>query len=59
MLKQYFRSSASGSQKSMQNINQTFLINAPLVIPQLNEQNRIVQKLDELTMFCYEIEKHC
>lgn len=58
MLRQYFKSNASGSQKSMPKINQTVLINAPLVIPPLNEQARIVHKLDELVKFCDQLEKN-
>jgi type I restriction enzyme S subunit len=37
-------------------INTTQLKNLPIPLPPLSEQNRIVQKLDELMQYCNELE---
>ena len=52
----YFSSQATGAQSSMPKINQTHLVSWPLPIPPLNEQKRIVAKVDELMAMCDEIE---
>lgn len=48
----YFRNHASGTQGNMPKINQGTVVNAPIPIPPLPEQHRIVAKLDQLTALC-------
>lgn len=48
----YFRSHASGTQGNMPKINQGTVVNAPIPIPPLAEQHRIVAKIDQLMALC-------
>ncbi|MFS8373788.1 restriction endonuclease subunit S [Xanthomonas campestris] len=48
----YFRSHATGTQGNMPKINQGTVVNAPIPIPPLAEQHRIVAKLDQLMALC-------
>lgn len=48
----YFRSHASGTQGNMPKINQGTVVNAPIPIPPLAEQHRIVAKVDQLMALC-------
>lgn len=51
-IRDYLRRSASGTSGSMPKINQTTLLNAALPVPPLDEQRRIVAKLNELMALC-------
>lgn len=53
-----FQSKASGAQKSMPKINQSIIINTLIPLPPINEQNRIVAKVEELMKTCDELEKN-
>lgn len=48
----YFRKHATGTQGNMPKINQGTVVNAPVPIPPLAEQHRIVAKVDQLTAIC-------
>lgn len=48
----YFRSNATGTQGNMPKINQGTVVNAPIPIPPINEQHRIIAKVDEITRLC-------
>ncbi|MBF8767129.1 restriction endonuclease subunit S [Pseudomonas putida] len=48
----YFRNHASGTQGNMPKINQGTVVNAPIPIPPLAEQHRIVAKIDQLMALC-------
>lgn len=48
----YFRNHASGTQGNMPKINQGTVVNAPIPIPPLPEQHRIVAKVDQLMTLC-------
>ncbi len=52
----YFSTHATGAQKTMPKINQQTLLNAPVPLPPLAEQHRIVAKVDELTALCDRLE---
>ena len=55
-LRNYFSSIATGASKTMPKINQTMLLNAPVPLPPLAEQHRIVAKVDELMALCDQLE---
>jgi type I restriction enzyme S subunit len=48
----YFRKHATGTQGNMPKINQGTVVNAPVPIPPLAEQRRIVAKVDQLMALC-------
>jgi type I restriction enzyme S subunit len=50
----YLRGAAVGV--TMQNLNQTALLNLPVGVPPLAEQHRIVAKVDELMAICDQLE---
>jgi len=55
-LREYFSASATGASSSMPKISQGILLNAPIPLPPLAEQHRIVAKVDELMALCDELE---
>ncbi len=52
----YFSTKATGTQETMPKINQQTLLNAPVPLPPLAEQHRIVAKVDELMALCDRLE---
>jgi type I restriction enzyme S subunit len=56
-LRAYLTSNATGSSETMPKINQEVLLNAPLPLPPLAEQHRIVAKVDELMTLCDQLEQ--
>ena len=52
--RQYLSGTAVGT--TMQNLNQTILLNLPLGLPPLAEQHRIVAKVNELMALCDQLE---
>ena len=52
----YFSTNATGAQETMPKINQQTLLNAPVPLPPLAEQHRIVGKVDELMALCDRLE---
>jgi len=57
-MRDYLRSKARGTSKSMVKINQIALRSSPIPTPSLAEQQRIVAKVDELMALCDELETH-
>jgi type I restriction enzyme S subunit len=55
-LRSYFSSNATGASATMPKINQSVLLNAPVPLPPLAEQRRIVAKIDELMALCDQLE---
>ena len=55
-LREYFSSGATGASTTMPKINQALLLNAPIPVPPLTEQRRIVAKVDELMLLCNQLE---
>jgi type I restriction enzyme, S subunit len=55
-LRNYFAAKATGASSSMPKISQGVLLNAPIPLPPLAEQHRIVAKVDELMALCDELE---
>lgn len=55
-LRGYFSSGATGASSTMPKISQGILLNAPIPLPPLPEQHRIVVKVDELMSLCDELE---
>ncbi|MDO9068448.1 MAG: restriction endonuclease subunit S, partial [Deltaproteobacteria bacterium] len=55
-LRLYFSSKATGASATMPKINQAVLLNAPIPLPPLAEQHRIVAKVDELMALCDQLE---
>ncbi|PIL16287.1 hypothetical protein P775_25340 [Puniceibacterium antarcticum] len=53
--REYLGSSSIGS--TMQNLNQSILLNLPFGLPPLAEQHRIVAKVDELMALCDQLEQ--
>lgn len=56
-LRDYFSTRATGSSETMPKINQGILCNAPIPLPPLAEQHRIVAKVDELMPLCDQLEQ--
>jgi len=56
LLRGYFSSEATGASSSMPKISQGILLNAPIPVPPLDEQDRIVAKVDELMALCDRLE---
>jgi|JI10StandDraft_1071094.scaffolds.fasta_scaffold145080_2 type I restriction enzyme S subunit len=54
--RQYFRDQATGTSGNMPKINQQTVMSAPIVLPSLEEQERIVKKVDALFHFADRIE---
>ena len=52
----YFSTHATGAQETMPKINQQTLLNAPVPLPPLAEQHRIVAKVDKLMAVCDRLE---
>jgi len=50
--REFFRSKATGTQGNMPKINQGTLISAPIPLPPLTEQSRIVAQVEALTALC-------
>ncbi len=48
----YFRTHATGTQGNMPKINQSTVVNAPVPIPPIAEQHRIVAKVGQLMALC-------
>jgi type I restriction enzyme S subunit len=56
-LRGYFSTLATGSSETMPKINQVILCDAPIPLPPLAEQHRIVAKVDELLVLCDQLEQ--
>jgi type I restriction enzyme S subunit len=56
LLRSYFSVKATGASSSMPKISQGVLLNAPIPLPPLSEQHRIVAKVDELVTLCDQLE---
>jgi type I restriction enzyme S subunit len=54
--REYYALMGTGSSPSMKNITRDHMRNLLIPLPPLSEQNRIVQKLDELMQYCNELE---
>lgn len=54
----FLRARASGTSGTMPKINQKTLKSLPIPIPPLNEQHRIVAKVDQLMVLCDTLEQH-
>ncbi len=52
----YYALMGTGSSPSMKNITREHMRNLLIPLPPLSEQNRIVQKLDEIMQYCNELE---
>jgi type I restriction enzyme S subunit len=52
----FLSANASGAQATMPKINQKILVSLPLPLPPLDEQRRIVAKVDELMALCDQLE---
>jgi type I restriction enzyme S subunit len=52
----YYARMGTGSSPSMKNITREHMKNLLIPLPPLSEQNRIVQKLDELMQYCNDLE---
>ena len=50
--REYFKSNATGTQGNMPKINQGTVVSAPIPIPPIAEQHRIVTKLNQLLALC-------
>jgi type I restriction enzyme S subunit len=55
-LRSYFSGEATGASSSMPKISQDILLSAPIPVPPLGEQRRIVAKVDELLALCDRLE---
>lgn len=52
----YYAKEASGTSSSMKNISREVIYNMPVPLPPLNEQKRIVEKVEQLMELCDELE---
>jgi type I restriction enzyme S subunit len=52
----YYAKEASGTSSSMKNISREVIYNMPVPLPPLNEQKRIVEKVEQLMGLCDELE---
>ncbi len=55
-LRRYFSERASGASSSMPKISQGVLLNAPIPLPPLSEQHRILERIDILMALCAGLE---
>lgn len=55
--RQYYQSLATGTSPSMRKINQSIVENTVIPLPPLDEQKRIVMKVNKLMAYCDELEK--
>lgn len=55
-LRQFFSTSASGASTTMPKINQSVLLNAPVPLPPVEEQGRIIAEVKELMALCDQLE---
>jgi len=55
--KNYFQANASGTSSTMPKINQKIVNSLPIPLPPLEEQKRIVSKVDELMKCCDRVEE--
>jgi len=51
----YFRNNATGTQGTMPKVNQATVAGAPIPLPPLDEQSRIVTRVNELRALCAEL----
>jgi len=51
-IREYLTSNASGAQKSMPKINQTIVLNTPIPLPPILEQQKIIEKLKPIFEQC-------
>lgn len=56
--REYFRKNATGTQGNMPKINQGTVVNTPIPIPPIAEQNRIVAKTNQLIALCDQLKTH-
>lgn len=54
--REYFSTNAFGAQQSMPKINQSLVLKTLVPLPPLDEQKRIVEKLEKLMAYCDELE---
>ncbi|MEP7220006.1 MAG: restriction endonuclease subunit S, partial [Bacteroidota bacterium] len=57
LVRGFLRSQATGTSGSMPKINQSTVANAPIPLPPLAEQHRIVAKVDQLMAICDNLEE--
>jgi type I restriction enzyme S subunit len=51
----YFRNNATGTQGTMPKVNQAIVAGAPIPLPPLDEQSRIVTRVNELRSLCVDL----
>ena len=56
-VKEYFQRNATGTSSTMPKINQSIVSNTLIPLPPLNEQKRIVEKVEQLMSICNELEQ--
>lgn len=56
LARDYYSRVAGGTSSSMKNVSREQILNLPLALPPLNEQHRIVAKVDELMDLCDRLE---
>lgn len=54
----YFRKNATGTAGSMPKINQSIVMNTPILLPSLKEQKEIVRQVDKLFALADKVEAH-
>ena len=55
--REYYAETASGTSPSMKNVSREAIYGLPIPVPPLEEQHRIVAKVDELMAVCDELER--
>ncbi|WP_251555055.1 restriction endonuclease subunit S [Neobacillus muris] len=55
--REYFRKNATGTSSTMPKINQSIVANTLIPLPPINEQNRIVMKIEELLKYFHELDE--